>query len=185
MGICRTDMDNKQKIVIIAGPNGVGKTTFAGEFLVQEAACPAFVNADLIAVGLSPFTPERVAFKAGRLMIEEIKEYMCRRESFGFETTLSGRYYIHLLKEWREIGYHIKLIFLSLPDVEMAVERVRIRVAQGGHNVSEKVIRRRFFRGRQNFHNIYKELVDVWLEYDNSGESPLLIDNGENFYENK
>ncbi|MBL6987556.1 MAG: Zeta toxin family protein, partial [Methylobacter sp.] len=84
-------MNEEQKIVIIAGPNGAGKTTFAGEFLVKEADCPFFVNADLIAAGLSPFTPEQAALKAGRLMLEEIRGYAGRRESFAFETTLSGR----------------------------------------------------------------------------------------------
>jgi len=173
-------MSEEQKIVIIAGPNGAGKTTFAREFLVREAACPSFVNADLIAAGLSPFTPEQAAFRAGRLMIEEIRGYVGRRESFAFETTLSGRLYARHIRQWREAGYRIKLIFLSLPNVEIAVERVEIRVAQGGHNVDDSVIRRRFDKGWNNFHNIYKNLVDAWALYDNSYESPQLIDVGEN-----
>lgn len=173
-------MNKGQKIVIIAGPNGAGKTTFAREFLVREAGCAFFVNADLIAAGLSPFTPERAAFRAGRLMLEEIRGYVGRRESFAFETTLSGRHYIRLIRQWRGIGYRVKLIFLSLPDADMAAERVRIRVAQGGHDVPEQVIRRRFGKGWNNFHDIYKRLVDAWVLYDNSGENPLLIDTGEN-----
>ena len=173
-------MTEEQKIVIIAGPNGAGKTTFAREFLVREAACPSFVNADLIAAGLSPFTPEQAAIRAGRLMLKEIRGYVGRRESFAFETTLSGRLYTGYVRQWQETGYRIKLIFLSLPDAEMAVERVRIRVAQGGHDVDESVIRRRFDKGWNNFHNIYKRLVDAWVLYDNSGESPLLIDEGKN-----
>ena len=173
-------MREEQKIVIIAGPNGAGKTTFASEFLVKEAGCPSFVNADLIAAGLSPFTPEQAALKAGRLMLEEIRGYVGRRESFAFETTLSGRLYERYIPHWQEIGYRVKLIFLSLPDVEIAVERVRIRVAQGGHNVDEPVIRRRFDKGWNNFHNVYKRLVDAWVLYDNSGESPQLIDEGKN-----
>jgi predicted ABC-type ATPase len=156
------------------------KTTFAGEFLVREASCPFFVNADLIAAGLSPFTPELAALRAGRLMLEEIRGYIGRRESFAFETTLSGRLFARYIQQWQETGYRIKLIFLSLPDVEIAVERVRIRVAQGGHDVEESVIRRRFDKGWNNFHNIYKRLVDAWVLYDNSGESPQLIDAGEN-----
>jgi predicted ABC-type ATPase len=104
--------------------------------------------------------------------------YVGRRESFAFETTLSGRLYVRYIRQWQETGYRIKLIFLSLPDVEIAVERVRIRVAQGGHNVDEPVIRRRFDKGWNNFHNIYKNLVDAWVLYDNSGESPQLIDEG-------
>ena len=173
-------MSEEQKIVIIAGPNGAGKTTFAREFLVREAGCPSFVNADLIAAGLSPFTPEQAAFRAGRLMLKEIREYVGRRENFAFETTLSGRLYARYIRQWQETGYRIKLIFLSLPDVEIAVKRVRIRVAQGGHNVDEPVIRRRFDKGWNNFHNIYKKLVDAWVLYDNSGESPQLIDEEKN-----
>jgi predicted ABC-type ATPase len=173
-------MNEEQKIVIIAGPNGVGKTTFAREFLVREAFCPAFVNADLIAAGLSPFNPDQAAFRAGRLMLEEISAYAGQRESFAFETTLSGRLYARYIPEWKEIGYRIELIFLSLPNAEIAVDRVRTRVSQGGHHVDNSVIRRRFDKGRDNFHNIYKNLVDAWALYDNSAESPQLIDAGEN-----
>ena len=173
-------MSEEQKIVIIAGPNGAGKTTFAREFLVREAGCPSFVNADLIAAGLSPFTPEQAAFRAGRLMLKEIRGYVGRMESFAFETTLSGRIYARHIRQWQKTGYRIKLIFLRLPDVEIAVKRVRIRVAQGGHDVDESVIRRRFDKGWNNFHNIYKKLVDAWVLYDNSGESPQLIDKEKN-----
>ena len=173
-------MSEEQKIVIIAGPNGVGKTTFAREFLVKEADCPVFVNADLIAAGLSPFTPEQAAVKAGRLMLAEIRAYVARKESFAFETTLSGRFCARHIPQWQEAGYLIKLVFLSLSDVEIALERVRIRVAQGGHNVDEQVIRRRFDKGWNNFHNIYKDLVDAWVLYDNSAERPQLIDEGKN-----
>ncbi len=176
----RVIMSRKQKIIIIAGPNGAGKTTFAREFLVREAVCSYFVNADLIASGLSPFTPEQVAVRAGRLMLEEIRRYAKRRESFAFETTLSGRLYARYIRQWQEIGYRIKLIFLSLPDVEIAVKRVKIRVAQGGHDVDESVIRRRFDKGWNNFHNIYKKSVDAWILYNNSGKRPQLIDEGKN-----
>lgn len=98
------------RIVIIAGPNGAGKTTFAGEFLPNEAGCPIFVNADLIAAGLSPFAPELAAFKAGRLMLEAIGEHVARRESFAFETTLAGRTYGRMIPAWRQQGYVVKLI---------------------------------------------------------------------------
>ena len=173
-------MSEEQKIVIIAGPNGAGKTTFAREFLVKEAACPSFVNADLIAAGLAPFTPEQAALRAGRLMVEEIKGYAGRRDSFAFETTLSGILYARHIRQWQKNGYLIKLIFLSLRDVEIAIKRVKIRVAQGGHNVDKSVIKRRFQKGLDNFHNIYKNIADTWIMYDNSGESLQLIDKGEN-----
>ena len=173
-------MTDEQKIIIIAGPNGAGKTTFARKFLVKEAVCPSFVNADLIAAGLSPFNPEKAAFRAGRLMLEEIRAYARRRESFAFETTLSGRIYARYIRQWKEAGYRVKLIFFSLPNAEIAVNRVRIRVAQGGHDVDEQVIRRRFDKGWNHFHSIYKDLVNNWGLYDNSGESPQLIDEGEN-----
>ena len=173
-------MTQGKKIVIIAGPNGAGKTTFAREFLVQEAGCPVFVNADLIAAGLSPFQPEQAAFKAGRLMLAEIKEYAQRGESFAFETTLSGRHYARLIREWRQDGYRIKLIFLRLASVEIALDRVRNRVAQGGHSIEPEIIQRRFHKGLDNFANLYKNLVTAWAEYDNSGEIPEMIDAGEN-----
>ena len=104
-----------RKIVIIAGPNGAGKTTFAREFLPNEAGCPIFVNADLIAAGLAPFDPARVALRAGRLMLEEIHTQVRKGGSFAFETTLSGRHYAQLIPLWRDQGYKVKLIFLSLP----------------------------------------------------------------------
>jgi predicted ABC-type ATPase len=171
---------SKQKIIIIAGPNGAGKTTFAREFLPQEAACLVFVNADLIAAGLSPFQPEVAAVKAGRLMLEQIALHVERRESFAFETTLSGLGYARKIPEWQALGYHIKLFFLSLPSSDLAIERVAARVRQGGHHVPEAVIRRRYEAGRKNFQRIYRPLVDGWLLYDNSEAQPLMLEWGEN-----
>ena len=174
-----SNSDHIKRIVIIAGPNGAGKTTFAREFLPNEANCPTFVNADLIAAGLSPFAPELAAFKAGRLMLQEIAAYVKRGESFAFETTLSGLTYAQMIPVWRDSGYTVELIFLSLPDVEMAIERVAIRVIQGGHNIPEEVIRRRYAHGIQNFER-YKMLVDSWQLYDNSGTPTVLLDEGQN-----
>lgn len=119
-----------KKIIIIAGPNGAGKTTFAREFLPNEAGCPKFVNADLIAAGLSPFAPDVAAMKAARIMLESIKELEERGESFAFETTLSGLTYAHRIRRWREAGYHVTLFFLSLPNSQMAIDRVAERVRQ-------------------------------------------------------
>jgi predicted ABC-type ATPase len=172
-------MNHELKIVIIAGPNGAGETTFAREFLPNEAHCPIFINADLIAAGLSPFQPETIAVRAGRLMINEISERVRLRQSFALETTLSGRTYARLIREWQGFGYHVKLIFLSLPTADMAIARVAARVAQGGHNVPEDVIRRRFAVGLQNLNDIYKQLVNAWVLYDNSGDIPKLLDWGE------
>lgn len=173
-------LSKKRKIVIIAGPNGAGKTTFAREFLPNEAGCPDFINADLIAAGISPFDPDRAAIRAGRLMLFEIKRRIVRDESFAFETTLSGRYYASLIPNWREAGYHVKLIFLNLPNPELAIARVAARVSQGGHHVPELVVRRRFDSGLKNFHDIYKLLVNSWALYDNSAEKPRLIELGDN-----
>lgn len=152
----------KKKIIIIAGPNGAGKTTFARSFLPEEAQCPRFINADLIAAGLSPFAPEAAAIKAGRLMLQEIAECTRRGESFAFETTLSGLAYVAHIRRWRAQGYHVSLFFLALPDAEVAVARVAERVQQGGHHILEDVIRRRFAAGLRNFEETYKQAVDAW-----------------------
>ena len=167
-----------KRIVIIAGPNGAGKTTFAREFLPTDAVLPNFVNADLIAAGLSPFAPDVAAFKAGRIMLETIDDYVKRGESFSFETTLSGLTYARMIPVWRASGYLVKLFFLSLPNAEMALARVATRVIQGGHNVPQDVIRRRFAHGIANFER-YKLLVDSWQLYDNSGAPTVLLDEGQ------
>ena len=168
-------MPSKQRIIIIAGPNGAGKTTFAREYLLKEAHCPDFINVDLIAAGLSPFDPDRAAIQAGRVMLSEIQRRVRKRESLAFETTLSGQIYARMIPEWRIEGYRVRLIFLGLPDSEMAIARVAVRVAQGGHNVSGGVIRRRYEAGLRNFHDIYMQLVNKWEWYDNSGNTPQLI----------
>ncbi len=172
-------MNSGPKIVIIAGPNGAGKTTFARAFLPQEAQCPRFINADLIAAGLSPFAPEAAAIKAGRLMLQEIESCVAQRESFAFETTLAGLVYLRRIEEWRQCGYHVSLFFLSLPSADMAVARVAERVRQGGHDIPEPVIRRRFLAGRENFERHYRAAVDAWALYDNSGDEPTLLEWGE------
>ena len=168
-----------KKIIIIAGPNGAGKTTFAREFLPNEAGCPQFVNADLIAAGLSPFAPDVAAVKAARIMLESMAELERRGENFAFETTLSGLVYARHIRRWREVGYHVTLIFLSLPDPQMAIDRVAERVRQGGHDVPGDVIRRRFTAGLRNFGRVYRDAVDAWAMYDNAGDEPVLTNWGE------
>ena len=165
-------------VVIIAGPNGAGKTTFALEFLPNEADCPIFVNADLIAAGLSPFRADWVAVRAARLMLEEIHGHVRKGNSFAFETTLSGRGYARWIPRWREEGYRVMLFFLKLDTVEMAVQRVAQRVLEGGHDVPESVVRRRFFAGWRNFEQVYRGLVDEWAVYDNSRDKPKLLTEG-------
>lgn len=167
------------EVFIIAGPNGAGKTTFAREFLPQEAHCTVFVNADLIAAGLSPFAPETAAFQAGRLMLEQLELSFKKRESFALETTLSGRGYQKSIAKWQDAGYRVTLIFLKLTSVQEAVARVSQRVLQGGHDIPTQVIARRFASGFSNFENIYKLMVDAWAVYDNSGLEPVLLDWGE------
>ena len=169
-------MGNERKVIIIAGPNGAGKTTFAREFLPNEAGCPVFVNADLIAAGLAPFAPETAAVQAGRLMLQELARYFAARESFAFETTLSGRGYLSHIKAWQAAGYRVKLIFLRLDSPEEAIARVAQRVLQGGHNIPEATIRRRFAAGLDNFACLYAPLVDAWALYDNAGNKPVLLD---------
>ena len=167
-----------KRIFIIAGPNGAGKSTFAREFLPNEGDCPVFVNADLIAAGLSPFAPEKAAIRAGRLMLEEVHRHAAEGRSFAFETTLSGRGYAPLIGRWQAAGYEVNLVFLRLPSVEMAIERVAVRVAQGGHHIPSEVVARRFAKGWHNFESLYRERVDSWQLFDNAGEAMVLLDEG-------
>ena len=168
-----------KQILILAGPNGAGKTTFAREFLVTEASCPTFLNADIIAAELSPQHPERVAVRAARFMLQRIREESAKGESFAFETTLANRSYARSIRGWQAAGCHVALWFLALPSAEAALARVAQRVLQGGHNIPEEVVRRRFVAGRANFDNIYRGLVDAWVLYDNSETVPVLLDWGE------
>jgi predicted ABC-type ATPase len=165
-----------RKVIIIAGPNGAGKTTFAREFLPNEAACPVFVNADLIAAGLAPFAPETAAVQAGRLMLAELERHFRLGESFAFETTLAGRAYLRHIRQWQQAGYRVELIFLQLNHADEAVARVEQRVRQGGHHITETLIRRRFAAGLENFQRHYAPAVDAWALYNNAGEKPALLD---------
>ena len=170
----------RKKVIIIAGPNGAGKTTFAEEYLPHEGACKNFINADLIAKGLSPFAPERVALEAGKIMLREIERNVVAGQSFAFETTLAARNYARQIPRWQKLGYHVKLIFLTLPSADLAVARVKARVAQGGHDIPEAVIRRRFQAGLRNFLAMYRGLVNSWELYDNGGVEPKFLSSGEN-----
>lgn len=168
------------EILVIAGPNGAGKTTFASEYLPNEAGYPTFINADLIAQGISPFDPKSANVRAGRLMIEEIDRHVENRSSFSFETTLSGIVYSKKIPRWRDIGYTVKLFFLKLETIDQAIKRIEQRVAHGGHDIPVEVIKRRYVAGLKNFGTIYKGLVDQWMLFDNSGTHPILLGEGTN-----
>lgn len=173
-------MNVDKKIVIIAGPNGAGKTTFARAFLPVEARLAVFVNADLIAAGLSPFDPSAAAIRAGRMMLTEIDRHAAAGRSFAFETTLSGHTYSRRIEAWRASGFTVELIFLSLGSPEEAIARVAMRVRQGGHDVPPDVIRRRFASGMRHFVDVYRQRVDFWQWFDNSGPRPQLLQEGAN-----
>jgi predicted ABC-type ATPase len=162
-------------VYVIAGPNGAGKTTFASSFLPDFVHCNEFLNADLIAAGLSPFAPETQNVRAGRLLLERIGELANQRADFGFETTLSGRTYGKLLGDMRASGYRVVLFFLWLPNAEMAVARVANRVKQGGHNVPPDDIRRRYAAGVRNLFRLYRPILDGWWLFDASRLPPKLI----------
>jgi predicted ABC-type ATPase len=148
--------NRRPNLYIIAGPNGAGKTTLARKFLPQYAECLEFVNADLIAGGLSPFAPERAAILGGRLMLEQIHSLAERGLDFGFETTLSGKTYVKLLRDMKKRGYLIHILFLWITNVELALERIELRVRNGGHHIPETIVRRRFSRSLSNFFRFYQ-----------------------------
>ena len=165
----------EKNLYIIAGCNGAGKTTASFTILPEIINCKEFVNADEIAKGLSPFQPEKVAFESGRIMLNRIDELLKENESFAFETTLSTRSYKNKIKTAREKGYTITLLFFWLQNVELAKERVKIRVSEGGHNIEPKVIERRYLNGIKNLFEIYFPIVDGLLIFDNSeGKHKLL-----------
>jgi len=165
------------KIFIIAGPNGAGKTTFARFFLKNYPEVTHYLNADVLAAGIVPLQPELAAVEAGRIFLQQIKNLTRQRVSFAFETTLSSQNYIRHITAWTAIGYAVELVFLQLPSADLAIQRVRQRVRQGGHNIPDAVIRRRFDRGQLNL-NEYKRVVTAWSLYDNSASPPTLIASG-------
>jgi predicted ABC-type ATPase len=155
-------------LIIVAGPNGAGKTTAAADILVGALAVHEFVNADIIAKGLSSFQPESVAFDAGRIMLLRLHHLTAQRADVAFETTLASRTFASWIKTLTPTGYQFRLFFLWLPSADMAVERVEERVREGGHHVPEETIRRRYEAGLRNFFRIYRPLAASWRFYDNS-----------------
>ena len=169
-------MNERPKVVVIAGPNGAGKSTTAPAIVRQAFGIHEFVNADVIARGLSQFAPETVAITAGRVMLQRIKSLALQRADFAFETTLASRTFKPLLHSMKLGGYEFHLIYLWLQTPELALERVRGRLKLGGHDVPEYIVRRRYERGLGNFFNIYRPIADSWLMLDNSaGPTPKPI----------
>jgi predicted ABC-type ATPase len=163
---------------VIAGPNGAGKTTFARDFLPREAGVIHFVNADLIASGLSPLKPEEAAIAAGRVFLAELDRLARARESFAFESTLSGVVYVSRLARMREAGYRVEIVYLKIGSAALALRRIAARVKQGGHNIPRDDVLRRFGRSWRNFESVYRPLADKWSVYDNSGVTPVLLERG-------
>jgi predicted ABC-type ATPase len=166
-------------VVVLAGPNGAGKSTSAEHLLRGALSVDEFVNADTIAQGLSAYRPESAAVTAGRVMLDRLHFLARERREFAFETTLAGRGHARWLQDLRAAGYRAHLIFLALPSADLAVARVAERVRQGGHDVPEAVVRRRFVAGLRNFFEVYRTIVDGWHMYDNSTfTGPRLIAHG-------
>jgi predicted ABC-type ATPase len=171
----RNHSRNAPVCIVIAGPNGAGKTTFAREFLPKDAGVIHFVNADLIAGGLSPLRPELAALAAGRLFLRELDRLAKARSTFAFETTLSGLVHLNRLKRWKAAGYRIEIVYLRLSSSRLALRRIGARVKQGGHNVPRADVLRRFTRSWTNFEKFCRLLADAWSVYDNSGSRPRLL----------
>lgn len=164
-----------KNLYIISGCNGAGKTTASFTILPEILNCKEFVNADEIAKGLSPFQPEKVSFEAGRIMIRRINELLETNEDFAFETTLATKSYKSKVIIAQKKNYTVTLLFFWLQNVDLAIERVKTRVREGGHNIETEVIKRRYINGIKNLFNIYLSVVDDVLIYDNSGGKPELI----------
>jgi len=172
---------NLKRLYIISGSNGAGKTTASYTILPEMLECNEFVNADEIARGLSPFKPEKAAIQAGRLMLGKIKQLIEAEHDFAFETTLATKSYKNLVTKSKQNGYKVTLLFFWLRTPDLAVKRVETRVKEGGHNIPEEIIRRRYEKGLIIFFNIFKPIVDEWMFIDNSGEPYEIIAEGNSF----
>lgn len=181
--------DKKPTCYVIGGPNGAGKTTFAMDYLPEIAGCNNYINADMIAYGISPLDSVSVQLEAGRIFLNEVHKNIERRVDFAFETTLAGRSYIKLLKKLKEDGWKIVLFFLWIPDADFSKDRVRQRVEEGGHDIPDEAIYRRYPRIMNNLLNIYMPLCDKITCYNNSFPEPILIfeinEEGSNIIDNE
>jgi predicted ABC-type ATPase len=168
----------KPRCIIIAGPNGAGKTTFARDYLPTIAGLIHFINADLIAGGISPLRPELAAVTAGRLVLRELDRLVEVNAEFAFESTLSGLRYAKRIDDWKTRGYLIEIVYLRLASPQLALSRIAARVRQGGHDVPRSDVIRRFKRGWVNFLDVYQPLADHWAIYENSASKPKLLERG-------
>ena len=167
----------KKDLYIISGCNGAGKTTASFTILPEILNCKEFVNADEIAKGLSPFQPEKVSIEAGRIMLERINDLLNSQENFAFETTLATRSYRSKIFLAKERGYNVTLLFFWLRNADLAIERVRTRVIEGGHHIETEVIKRRYKNGIKNLFEIYLPIVDEIMIFDNSeGKHDLIAE---------
>jgi predicted ABC-type ATPase len=167
----------QKNLYIIAGCNGAGKTTASYSILPNILDCKEFINADEIAKGLSPFQPENVSFEAGRIMLHRIDELLQRSIDFAFETTLATKSFTQTIDKAQKLSYTVTLLFFWLSSVELAKQRVALRVSEGGHNIPEEVIERRYHRGIKNLFELYLPICDNVMTFDNSDKSPILIFN--------
>lgn len=174
-GDVTSSVNPRPQVVVIGGPNGAGKTSAATNFLPHLLVVGEFVNADAIASGLAGFSPERTAYMAGRLMLDRLYELAAAHESFSFETTMASRTFAPWLVGLREEGYEVNVVFMWLQSAELALQRVRARVAKGGHMVPDDVVRRRYSRGISNFLSLYRPVATRWRVFDNSGTAALLV----------
>jgi predicted ABC-type ATPase len=165
-------------LYIISGCNGAGKTTASFTVLPEMLACDEFINADEIARGISPLNPDKAAIEAGRIMLSKIESLIIKKTDFAFETTLSSRSYVNTILKAKRNGYKITLLYFWLDNEELAIQRVKNRVIEGGHNIPEKVIRRRYFSGMKNLFELYVPICDYWILFENSSPTLELIAEG-------
>ncbi len=168
-------MSSSKKIEIVAGPNGSGKTTFAETYLVKQKITSVYLNPDLIASGISPIGTEKASIQAGRVLISEVKDRISKNESFCFESTLSGRNWLHTLSDAKKQGYEIVIYFLYLNNYKLNLLRIKQRVSLGGHDIPKEAVKRRIPRSVENFWALYRTLCKDWYIFDNSNSQPKLI----------
>ncbi len=175
MGYTMPGLNKNPTVYVIAGPNGAGKTTFAVDFLPNLAGCRNFVNADLIARGLSPFDVDAVAIEAGRVFLRQIRAQIAAGRSFAFETTLAGLAYARMVRSMRQKGYHVRIYYLWIPTVQLTLKRIAERVKRGGHDIPADTARRRYGKGLANLFRHYLPLADYAAIFDNSSAIPALV----------